>query len=248
MLKLESLSKTYVNKQGQLPTLEDISLSVSKGEFVSIIGPSGCGKSTLFNLISGLELPDKGRILLEGRDITGERGHVAYMPQKDLLLPWRTVLDNCIFGPELRGVTRKLAREQAQALLEEFDLAPFAASFPHQLSGGMRQRAAFLRTILADREILLLDEPFGALDAYTKSGMHDWLNGILERHHPTVIFISHDVEEALLLSDRVYVFSHRPAKIKLVIRVNLPRPRGRAMLVDEEFIRLKKELLEALFN
>lgn len=173
---------------------------------------------------------------------------MAYMPQKDLLLPWRTVLDNCIFGPELRGVSRKTAREQARALLEEFDLAPFAGSFPHQLSGGMRQRAAFLRTILADRGILLLDEPFGALDAYTKSGMHDWLNGVLENHRPTVLFISHDVEEVLLLSDKVYVFSQRPARIKLVREVDLPRPRGRAMLVDENFIRLKKELLEALFT
>lgn len=248
MLKVNNLWKTYYNKEGELPTLQGINLTVEKGEFISLIGPSGCGKSTLFNLISGLECPDRGVITLSGRDITGEKGHVSYMLQKDLLLPWRTVLDNCILGLELQGVSRQSARQQAESLLAELNLKQFAQCFPARLSGGMRQRVAFLRTMLAGREILLLDEPFGALDAYTKSGMHGWLNGVVEHYHPTVLFITHDVEEALLLSDRIYVLSRRPASVKLIVKVSLPRPRSREILVDQEFVGLKKTLLDALFE
>ncbi|MGI6533179.1 MAG: ABC transporter ATP-binding protein [Peptococcia bacterium] len=263
MLEIHNLTKTYYlntktaerTDEGAmpetptvLPTLDDISLQVKRGEFVSILGPSGCGKTTLFNLISGLEKPDRGAILLEGKDITGERGYVSYMLQKDLLFPWRTILENCILGMEIQGIPRKKAREKARTLLAEFNLAAYEDRYPHVLSGGMRQRAAFLRTMLANKEILLLDEPFGALDAYTKSEMHEWLMSIWSKYHPTILFITHDIEEALFLSDRIYVLSACPAKVKYSLTVALPRPRKRHVLVSEEFIQLKKLLLQILFE
>ncbi|QNB48089.1 ATP-binding cassette domain-containing protein [Thermanaerosceptrum fracticalcis] len=246
MLEIKNITKTYSSPQGEIWTLKDISLAVGKGEFVSIIGPSGCGKSTLFNIISGLERPDRGKVLLSGQDITGQKGHTAYMLQKDLLLPWRTVLDNCILGLEVQGVARDVGRKRAEALLPEFGLEGFARSFPVVLSGGMRQRVAFLRTMLQGKEILLLDEPFGSLDAFTKGEMHEWLLGIWEKYHPTVLFITHDVDEALLLSDRVYVLSTRPATVKLDVEVKLERPRFRDLITEEKFVKLKKLLLEAL--
>ncbi|MDD4048268.1 MAG: ABC transporter ATP-binding protein [Clostridia bacterium] len=254
MLEITNLSKTYDSKQSKngmvvdVPTLEKISLEIKKGEFVSIIGPSGCGKSTLFNIISGLEKPDEGYIKLEGEDITGKKGYVSYMLQRDLLLPWRTVLDNCILGMEIQGYSRAVCREKAKGLLDEFDLSEYERSYPNVLSGGMRQRVAFLRTMLFDKKILLLDEPFGALDAYTKSEMHEWLMSICRKYSLTILFITHDVEEALLLSDKVYVLSTKPAKVKLVLDVNLPKPRSRESLVDENFIKLKKKLLHSLFE
>lgn len=247
MLKVKNISKVYQGTKGKVHTLEDISLEVNKGEFVSIIGPSGCGKSTLFNIISGLEKPDKGTIFLNNRNITGMRGYVSYMLQKDLLLPWRTVLDNCILGQEIQNIPRNKARELARSVLQEFNLQEYERSYPAVLSGGMRQRVAFLRTILSGKEILLLDEPFGALDAFTKSEMHHWLMKVWEKYNTAVLFITHDVEEALLLSDRIYVFSHRPAKVRLVSEISLKRPRSRDTLVTKEFIEYKKALLETLF-
>lgn len=253
MLKIVNVTKTYIARGGKttesslIPTLNKISLSIGKGEFVSIIGPSGCGKSTLFNIISGLEKPDQGSILLQDKDIIGEKGHVSYMMQKDLLLPWRTILDNCILGLELRKISKAEARKQAMQMLQEFNLDKFASSYPLHLSGGMRQRVAFLRTMLADKEILLLDEPFGALDALTKSEMHNWLSQICQKYHPTVLFITHDVEEALFLADRIYVLSSRPAGIKKELKVDFPHPRHRKILVDSQLIKMKEDLLDSLF-
>ena len=254
MLEILDLVKSYQTKTEKSAkvietlVLDRISLQAAEGEFVSIIGPSGCGKSTLFNLISGLEIPEEGQVLLHGKAITGERGHVSYMLQKDLLLPWRTVMDNCILGMELQGFTRQESRLKAQALLEEFGLAAYSKSYPHALSGGMRQRVAFLRTMLANKEILLLDEPFGSLDAYTKSEMHEWLMSVWSKYRSMILFITHDIEEALLLSDRIYVLSSQPARVQSVLSVNLPRPRSREILVSPEFNQLKKQLLQALFS
>lgn len=253
-LRIENISKNYyIGKKGAiagnlLPTLEDISLEVSAGEFVTLIGPSGCGKTTLFNLVSGLEKPDCGKVLLKGEDITGKRGHAAYMLQKDMLLPWRNVLDNCILALEMQKVPRGLARQQARVMLEELELADFSLHHPGELSGGMRQRVAFVRTMLAGKEVLLLDEPFGALDAYTKSEMHKWLIKSFQKYKPTVLFITHDIEEAILLSDRIYVLTPRPASIKMQMNVELPRPRSRDLLVSKHFIELKKILLKELFE
>lgn len=253
MIEIRNITKSYYDMPGNrqavfIPTLDNISFTVKKGEFVSIIGPSGCGKSTLFNLISGLEKPDSGIILLSAQDITGKRGHVSYMLQKDLLLPWRSVLDNCTLGLELQGADRGKAREKALSLLAEFNLADYAGSYPSHLSGGMRQRVAFARTMLAGKEVLLLDEPFGALDAYTKSEMHLWLAQVWQKRRPTVLFITHDVEEAIFLSDRVFVFSARPASVQLELAVDLPRPRLRELLVREEVIELKKKIMAVLFT
>lgn len=253
-LSIENVSKSYyIRPKGAgsvnlLPTLENISLEVSAGEFVTLIGPSGCGKTTLFNMISGLEKPDCGKVLLKGKDITGKRGHAAYMLQKDMLLPWRNVLDNCILALELQKVPRELALQQAKVMLEELELSAFSLQYPGELSGGMRQRAAFVRTMLAGKEILLLDEPFGALDAYTKSEMHKWLIKSFQKYKPTVLFITHDIEEAILLSDRIYVLTPRPAAIKMQMNVDLPRPRSRDLLVSEHFIEMKKILIQELFE
>lgn len=250
ILEIEKLSKVYCQGKGQqsILTLDKIQLSVQSGEFVSLIGPSGCGKSTLFNIISGLELPDEGKVLLDGVDITGKKGYTSYMMQKDLLLPWRTVLENCLLGMEIEKTPPKIARERARSLLAEFGLLTYENSFPNILSGGMRQRVAFLRTMLAGKKLLLLDEPFGALDAYTKREMHNWLLKVWEKYRVTILFITHDIEEALLLSDRVYVMTHRPASIKGKFNVLLPRPRLQSILVTGEFLQLKKELLSLAYD
>ena len=253
-LEIKNISKTYVIKNKpsvsieDISTLEKISLEASFGEFVSIIGPSGCGKTTLFNLISGLEKPDSGRILLNGQEVTGQKGHTAYMLQKDMLLPWRTVLSNCMLALEVNRIPATKARKLALGMLEELELEKFAMSYPQELSGGMRQRVAFARTILAEKELLLLDEPFGALDAYTKSEMHRWFIKRFTKYKFTILFITHDIEEAILLSDRIYVFSPRPAAVRSELKVDIKRPRDRSVLTDERFIFYKKKLLEEMFG
>ena len=238
-LKITNLYKNY----GKLPVLQDLSLEAAAGEFVTLIGPSGCGKSTLFSILAGLETADTGQIWYDGQPFTPQPGKMAYMLQRDGLMPWRTALDNAVLGLELAKMPRQQAREKALGLFEAFGLKGFENSYPWQLSGGMRQRLALLRTVLTDKEILLLDEPFGALDALTRSSLQEWLLELQEKLRRTILFITHDVEEALLLSDRVYVLSQRPANLKAVQVVNLPYPRQPA---DPEFVRLKSHLLEIL--
>ncbi len=245
-IELEGVGKAFRVDGETLPVLEDVSLSVSAGEFVSLIGPSGCGKSTLLNIIAGLEEPTHGEIRFDGRLSSGRPGAVGYMHQKDLLLPWRTVLDNAILGLEIQGVGRAEARRRALDMAEQFGLKGFEHSYPHLLSGGMRQRAAFLRTALANQEIILLDEPFGALDALTRANMQEWLLERWESWGKTVVLVTHDVDEALLLSDRVYVLTPRPARLKTVLNVHLPRPRSYEMITDDAFVRMKAELLSSL--
>lgn len=245
-LELRGITKAFWGKWGHLPTLDDIHLTAREGEFVSIVGPSGCGKSTLFNVIGGLEPADAGQVLLDGREVTGQVGLFGSMPQRDLLLPWRTVLDNVILGAEIAGRDKKAAREEARALLPLFGLEGFGGNYPATLSGGMRQRAALLRTWLCKREVLLLDEPFGALDALTRAGMQEWLLTVWERFRQTILFITHDVEEAVFLSDRVYVLSPRPARVRLELPIDLSRPRPKALVTSASFIALKRKLLEAL--
>lgn len=247
-IKIHRLSKTYSSPAGVLPTLRGIDLSVREGEFVSLIGPSGCGKSTLFNIISGLERPDRGVVKKDGRDITGQPGHVSYMLQKDCLFPWRTVLDNAIVGAEVQGMPRQQAREKARELLPVFGLERFADEYPARLSGGMRQRVALLRTAVMDRDVWLLDEPFGALDALTRDRMQEWLLGIWEQFHRSILFITHSIDEAIYLSDRVYVLSRRPAAVTDEWKIDLPRPRPRSLVTDERFLRYKEHLLKALYG
>lgn len=235
------------------PVLAGVDLAVEPGEFVSIIGPSGCGKSTLLNIVAGLAQPDSGSVSLragdggQDKESLGERlGRVGYMQQKDLLLPWRTVLDNAILGLELRGIPKRQARKQALELTESFGLKGFEDQYPFALSGGMRQRTAFLRTMLLGQEMVLLDEPFGALDALTRIQMQEWLLTLWDTMNSTIILITHDVDEAIMVSDRVYVLTSRPGKVKMVLDVDLPRPRNFESVTSPEFTSLKAKLLAAL--
>jgi ABC-type nitrate/sulfonate/bicarbonate transport system ATPase subunit len=245
LLELRALRKTY----GAVQAVGGLDLVVRPGEFVTVVGPSGCGKSTLFNIVAGLEEPDPGSIVRfqdSSRHASELLGQVSFMPQRDLLLPWRTVIDNAILAIEIDGVPRAEARAQARDMLPDFGLAGFENQYPHQLSGGMRQRVALMRTFLFKREMMLLDEPFGALDALTRTLMQRWLLDVWQRHRRTVLFITHDVDEALFLGDRVLVMTARPGTVKLTLPVSLPRPRRAELVTDPEFIRLKRVLLEAI--
>jgi ABC-type nitrate/sulfonate/bicarbonate transport system ATPase subunit len=245
-VELRKVSKTFYGERRQIKALEDVSLSVKTGEFVTIIGPSGSGKSTLFNLIVGLLEPDEGEICIDGEICQDRISRVGYMPQRDLLLPWRSVVDNVILPQEVLGTPRDTARNRAIELLPLFGLEEFATSYPDALSGGMRQRAALLRTILSDKEVMLLDEPFGALDALTRKELQDWLLGVWREFKQTVIFITHDVEEALYLGDRVIVLSPRPGTVIKSEKVELSRPRRQGMVAWPEFGRQVTELLASL--
>jgi ABC-type nitrate/sulfonate/bicarbonate transport system ATPase subunit len=228
--------------------LDGVSLTLGRGEFVSIVGPSGCGKSTLFNVVSGLLRPTQGRVLLDGKDITGDTGHVGYMLQKDLLLPWRTVIGNIVLGASLRhGATRK-DREEAAILAEKYGLGEFLYHYPHALSGGMRQRVAFMRTLALKADVLLLDEPFGALDAQTRLDMQSWLLSVCRDLNATILFVTHDVDEAIFLSDRVAVMTGRPGRINADITIGLPRPRGIDTLTSPDFNGFKRKALGLLHD
>ena len=244
-----SLGVCGVSKSfGSLLAVRDAWLEVAAGELVALVGPSGCGKSTLLSIVAGLLAPDVGTILLDdvAEPTRARLGRVAYMPQRDALLPWRTVLDNVILGLEVAGVDQRVARARAMALLPRFGLEGFGARYPAALSGGMRQRAAFLRTVLGEQPLLLLDEPFGALDALTRRAMQAWLLDLWAELGRTILLVTHDVEEALLLADRVAVMTARPGRIKLVEPVALPRPRAPEMIADPAFVTQKARLLDAL--
>ncbi|HEX3723017.1 MAG TPA: ABC transporter ATP-binding protein [Nitrolancea sp.] len=246
VLNVQAVTKTFTSRRGLVEALDRVDLSVADGEFVSIVGPSGCGKSTLLNIVAGLEQPTSGEIRLNGEGAAHRLGRTAYMHQKDLLLPWRTVCDNVTLGLEVAGIGKTAARERAAALFDRFGLAGFEESYPATLSGGMRQRAAFLRTVLTDQPLMLLDEPFGALDALTRASMQEWLLDLWEGLGRTIVFITHDVEEAVLLSDRVCVMSARPGRIVFERTIDLPRPRRYELVTDATFVSLKSELLAAL--
>jgi ABC-type nitrate/sulfonate/bicarbonate transport system ATPase subunit len=245
-IELRNVSKTFAGIDRAVPALEDVSFKIMPGEFVTIIGASGSGKSTLFNLCVGLLEPDAGEILIDGEKPQNRAGMVGYMPQRDLLLPWRSVLDNVIIPLEIQGVPKSESRQRAQAMLPRFGLETFENEYPAALSGGMRQRAALLRTWLMGRDTLLLDEPFGALDALTRKELQNWLLGVWQEFGRTVMFITHDVEEAVFLADRVIVLSARPGKIKSELRNGLPRPRRQRMIAEPAFGKLVRELLTEL--
>ncbi|GAA1999066.1 ABC transporter ATP-binding protein [Nakamurella flavida] len=244
-LTVDGMSVALGAGASRRPVIDGVDLDVAPGEFVAVIGPSGCGKSTLFGVLAGLIRPDHGTVALDGESITGP-GHTAFMPQRDLLFPWRTVLQNAALGLEVRGVPRREARRRAGELFPRFGLAGFEDDYPAALSGGMRQRAALLRTVVQDRELLLLDEPFGALDALTRTDLQHWLQDIWTEYRWTTLLITHDIREAVQLADRVVVLSPRPASIRGIVTVDLPRPRGVGLLAHPEFVRAEQELLALL--
>jgi ABC-type nitrate/sulfonate/bicarbonate transport system ATPase subunit len=212
-IHIKNISKTFFKGGDNFCAMRDTDITIEGGRFASIIGPSGCGKSTLFNIIAGLLPPSSGDILIDGESVLGATGHVGYMLQRDMLLPWRTILDNIILGMEIRRIPKKESIARALPLMEKYGLKGFDKSYPHELSGGMRQRAALLRTLLYDGNIILLDEPFGALDAQTRIRMQDWLLQIWGDFHKTVLFVTHDIDEAIYLSDEIYVFSDRKSVV-----------------------------------
>ncbi len=241
---LRAVSKRF----GATQAIEQVTLSVARREILALVGPSGCGKSTVLSIVAGLLDPDAGEVLLDGQPAPNRLGQVSLMPQRDALLPWRTVVDNVVLGPEIAGADLRQARERARELLPRFGLEGFGDHYPAALSGGMRQRAAFLRTVLIGRGTMLLDEPFGALDALTRRSMQEWLLDLWGDIGGTILLVTHDVEEALLLSDRVAVMTARPGRIKLVERVHLPRPREPRMIGLPEVVAQKARLLDALHD
>ena len=246
-LEVSALVQQFARPGRQpLRVLDGLDLAVRPGEFTAIIGPSGSGKSTLFNIVAGLDRPASGQVLIDGATTTGHSDQVAYMPQKDLLFPWRTVEDNTALGLEVQGVPRRAARAQVRPLFKEFGLDGFEHSYPGQLSGGMRQRAALLRTVAMGRSVLLLDEPFGALDSLTRTQMQLWLAETWQRHAWTVLLVTHDIREAVFLSESVHVLSARPARLVRRVEVDLPRPRTTRTFLSPEFSRLEQDVLAAL--
>jgi len=248
-VRVRGLSKSFAQAGGALRVLDAISLDAQPGSFVTLLGPSGAGKSTLLGILAGLDAPSAGEVSLytaAGAAPGPRLGRVGYMPQRDLLLPWRTALGNAVAGLEVHGVPGPAARAAALELFDAFGLAGFADSYPHALSGGMRQRVSFVRSALAARGLMLLDEPFGALDALTRAGMQEWLLAARARIGATIILVTHDVDEAILLSDRVYLLTPRPARVASVTEVALPRPRTLDTRSAAEFNALRGQLLHEL--
>lgn len=249
IIELAGISKTFTDSKRKVVAMENVDLSLDQGEFVTLIGPSGCGKSTLFNVVAGLLEADAGGVIHFGgkerrsRDLLGK---VSFMPQRDLLFPWRRVVDNAILALEVEGVSRAEAYRRAEEMFSEFGLRGFERHYPHELSGGMRQRVALMRTFLFERDLMLLDEPFGALDAITRTIMQRWLLDVWQRHRRTVLFITHDIDEAIFLGDRVALMTARPGRIRLDMTVGLQRPRQPDIVTSQEFLKLKSVLSKAI--
>ncbi|CAN5180031.1 ABC transporter ATP-binding protein [soil metagenome] len=243
-LRLDGISHTF----GDIEALAPVDLTVADGEFVCIVGPSGCGKSTIFNIVSGLLTPTSGSISLDGSDIKGKAGHVGYMLQKDLLLPWRTVLDNIVLGADIRGRATRADKRAAAQMAERYGLGAYLNHYPHALSGGMRQRVAVMRTLALDHPVMLLDEPFGALDSHTRLLMQQWLLDVWREQRKTILFVTHDIDEALFLGDRVVVMSPRPGRVDAVIPIDLPRPRDVHLTTDARYVELKSTVLDLIYG
>ena len=246
---MEALSTQHITRSfsGRV-IIQDISIRLKEQELVSLLGVSGSGKTTLFNVISGILPPDSGKVFLHGEDVTGRPGQISYMLQKDLLLEHMKVIDNVSLPLRLKGVSKKEARAQADPLFEEFGLDGTQELYPAAMSGGMRQRAALLRTYLGSQGVALLDEPFSALDTITKGQIHTWYLDIMEKINLSTIFITHDIDEAILLSNRIYIMTGSPGQIKDEIVIDRPRNDRREFNLTQEFLTCKKNVLRALEN
>ncbi len=242
ILSASNITKKYDN----LIVVEDVSIHLDENELVCLLGVSGIGKSTLFHIMSGLLLPEQGRVFLKGENITGKPGRISYMQQKDLLLPYKSIIDNVSLPLVIKGQKREAARMEAERHFDKFGLAGTENKYPSQLSGGMRQRAALLRTYLFSGEAALLDEPFSALDAITKTSMHNWYMEVMSEIALPTIFITHDIDEAILLSDRIYIMSGAPGRITEEIKISSKKPRSSDFLISDEFIHYKREILKLL--
>ena len=244
VLQVCNVSKSFENEK----IIENISLELHEGEIVSLLGVSGGGKTTLFNIIAGLSTPDTGSVFLENTDVTGKPGNISYMLQKDLLLPYRTILDNVALPLVIRGEKKSAARSKAAGYFDEFGLSGTEQKYPSQLSGGMKQRAALLRTYLFSEKVALLDEPFSALDMLTKSAVHEWYLDVMEKIKLSTLFITHDIDEAILLSDRIYLLTGRPGTLTKEIVIKESKPRNKDFHISEEFLNYKREILTHLGN
>ena len=244
MTKIETinLSKSYDNRE----IIKNINITLNNRELVSLLGISGTGKTTLFHIIAGLVLPDSGQVLLDGNNITGQPGKISYMLQKDLLFPYKKIIDNICLPLSIKGTKKHEARKQVLPYFQEFGLQGTEYKYPHQLSGGMRQRVALLRSYIAATGIALLDEPFSALDTITKTSMHTWYLNIMQRINLSTLFITHDIDEAIFLSDRIYILGGNPAKIIDEIQVIEKRPRSKEFLLTETFLKYKRHIIEKL--
>ncbi len=242
LLKAENIGVSFEGEK----IIENVSLSLNEGETVSLLGVSGGGKTTLFNVLSGLLAPDEGKVYLDGEDITDKAGKISYMLQKDLLLPHKKVTDNAALPLIISGENKKDARRKVESHLKEFGLEGTEDKYPHQLSGGMRQRVAFLRTYLASEKAALLDEPFSALDSITKSSIHRWFLSVMAEINLSVLFVTHDIDEAILLSDRIYILSGKPGSITDEIIINLPGKKTERNPLSKEFIAYKEEIIRKI--
>ena len=242
LLKAEHITKKYSGRT----IIEDINIQLEEGELVSLLGVSGAGKTTLFHVLSGLVAPEEGRVLLSGEDITAKPGRISYMMQKDLLLPHKKIIDNGSLPLVINGVKKQEARKKAELLFGEFGLEGTQYQYPSQLSGGMRQRAALLRTYLSSNGVALLDEPFSALDTITKSTIHRWYLDVMEKIHLSTLFITHDIDEAILLSDRIYILNGKPGRITEEIMIEEQKPRPADFNLTDTFFHYKKEIISKL--
>jgi len=238
-LEIRNIFKSFRNNQ----VLSGINFQVEEGEFVSILGPSGSGKSTLFNIIGGILVPDQGEIILDGRNIVGKRGSISYTPQTPALFPWRTVLDNVLLGQEILGLKEK---EKALEMLEKAGLKGYENAYPDELSGGMKQRVSFIRSLLSPQTLICLDEPFSALDEFTRIQMQKWLQTIWLEHRRSVLFVTHNIEEALFLSDKIVILSNKPATVKKIFQIPFSRPRTEDFMLSEEFLSWKRQIYQEI--
>jgi ABC-type nitrate/sulfonate/bicarbonate transport system ATPase subunit len=246
VIEIRGVHKEFVKGERRVLALQDIDLTVAKHEFVAILGPSGCGKSTLLNMVAGFDRPTRGSVKVEDEEIVDPSPRRCVVFQEPALFPWLTVMDNVVFGPKNRRQPAAEYRPRAAQIIEQVGLRGFEASYPAELSGGMRQRVGIARVLIMEPKVLLMDEPFGSLDAQTRTLMQELLLALWERHHQTVLFITHDIEEALLLADRVCVMTARPGRIKKSIAVPMPRPRSIELTLSPEFNALRREVLDLI--
>ncbi len=247
-VKIDNVRKVFNTRKGEMVALNGVSLDIHDNEFISVVGPSGCGKSTLLNIIAGLTAPTDGKVYCDGKEVTGTGTERGVVFQQYALFPWLTVKKNVMFALEMRGIKKQAAQEEAMKYLEMVDLAKFADHYPKELSGGMKQRVAIARAYAAEPEVLLMDEPFGALDAQTRTQLQTELLNTWEHKKKTCFFITHDVEEAIILAQRVVIMSARPGRIKEIVEVNIPYPRNQETKLTPEFNELKNRIWSQVYQ